>query len=160
MHANVMYKRNLHRHHILIYHYTRLYTCLFSSFASRALIVQFEQLTHILLCITLSKLTLRIWIWDYTTMKNKNDPKPWRINPNYYLWKKWKYLFSRSLTLSGCCKKHTQKNNNTWCSSGMHWWLSIRTEKISPNESHQSLHEQYVGFQVEKKKKSCLIFLL
>lgn len=120
---------------------------MFSSFASRALIVQFEQLTHILLCITLSKLTLWIWICDYTTTKNKNDPKPWRINPKkkmkipFFFPDRWRFLVV------------LKKKKNTWCSSGMHWWLSIRTEKISPNESHQSLHEQYVGFQVEKKKK-------
>ncbi len=51
MHARVMkYSKEKCTGIILIY----FTTCLFSSFASRALTVQFEQLTHILSCITLS----------------------------------------------------------------------------------------------------------
>lgn len=90
---NAMYKRNLLQ---TSYSYISLYMFVhlpvFSSFASRALIVQFEQLTRILLCITLSNLTFLIWIWYYTTMKEQNCPNL-RESTLIMIYEKLKYLF-------------------------------------------------------------------
>lgn len=96
----------LYRYHILIYHYTCLHTCLpvFSSFASRALTVQFEQLTHILSCVTLSLTAyLMNMNFDYTT--NWYSPNLGESTLTM-IYEKLKYLFFPIVDVSGCSQNN------------------------------------------------------